>query len=68
MTEQNLIQRHCGNCGAKLKWVKWEEPQGDEVDDESYWECPNGCSFPTLDDGELSREDWKIRLAERRGV
>lgn len=57
---------YCQKCGTRLYKVKWEEPQGEEFDDESYFECPNGCLYPMLEDNELTQSELLERKNENK--
>ncbi len=57
--------RECEVCGQELYWVKHLEPAGDnEYTDESYWECPEGCEYPTVADDELTNDELLERYGE----
>ena len=67
--------RECEVCGEQMKWIKHLEPADDSYQDESYWECGNGCLYPSNADCELSSEelieryaDWTLSEITERGL
>lgn len=38
-----MNEQICTKCGLDKIHIEHFEPCGDEVSNESYWECPNGC-------------------------